>query len=75
MLVGDYNVHMENQDSDSEAKKFVETLDVFDLHQLVDGPTHELNGTLDLILTQSKTCVYGIEIEEECLRSDHNPIS
>ena len=74
VLVGDYNIHVENE-ADKEAATFKETLDLFNVHQLVNGPTHELGGTLDLIITQSKETIYDIETEEDCLDSDHNPIN
>ena len=74
IIVGDYNFHVERIDTDQEAANFVKLLDVHNLHQLVSEPTHELQGTLDLVMILNKQIAYDLHVSEERLTSDHYPI-
>ena len=75
ILVGDYNFHVENPEVDKEAGLFLRTLDSYQLIQTVDGPTHEREGTLDLIISSDKSIIKNIDIQEDHRgSSDHYPI-
>ena len=52
IITGDFNIHV-NKESDPNAIKFSDTLDSFNLTQLVSAPTHVNNNTLDLVITSS----------------------
>ena len=75
MIVGDFNFHVEKPDEDKEALEFLKTLDSYHLSQLVDGPTHELLGTLDLLITLDKKPVKELKVLDNRLKSDHHPIA
>ena len=51
LLVGDFIVHF-NCLKDSNAKKIKDILTGMNFTQLVGGPTHELEHTLDLVLAR-----------------------
>ena len=86
-LVGDYNIHVELcEDNHSglstsirqkakDANEFVRVLDLYALKQIIVGPTHELQGTLDLIITSidhvSKMQDLQIGRKDEVCDSDH----
>ena len=75
ILVGDYNFHVEKPEVEKEAGLFLRTLDSYQLTQMVNGPTHEREGTLDLVISSDKTIIKNIEIQEEHRgASDHYPI-
>ena len=65
VLVGDYNFHVEKPETDKEASVFLRTLDSYQLTQMVNGPTHELQGTLDLIISSNKDVIKNIKIHED----------
>ena len=52
ILTGDFNFHVDDP-SDSAALKFLDLLDLFNLRQHIDVPTHKDGHTLDLIITRS----------------------
>ena len=87
-LVGDYNMHVELTEvmldssalsshviKQSDAIKFVKLLDEFNLSQVIRQPTHELLGTLDLLICQSgfSNLIESTEIcdKDEVCSSDH----
>ncbi len=51
LVTGDLNFHVDIPD-DPEAKRMLYVLDMMDLHQLVNKPTHRDGHTLDLIITR-----------------------
>ena len=51
MLLGDFNVHIEDQ-TNTDAVVFNETMTALSLEQHILGPTHVRGNTLDLIYTQ-----------------------
>ncbi len=55
LIVGDFNIHVDNK-SDRKAVEFVEVLHSFSFTQHVNGPTHNKEHTLDLIIS------YGVNV-------------
>ena len=52
IITGDFNFHIETN-SNSNSKKFMELINIFNLKQHVQQPTHVDNHTLDLIITRN----------------------
>ncbi len=50
LIVGDFNIHVDNK-SDCKAVEFVEVLHSFSFTQHVNGPTHNKEHTLHLIIS------------------------
>lgn len=74
LIAGDFNIHVDDPAS-SEGREFLGLLDTFDLHQHVQGPTHENRHCLDLALSRKKIdneddLVYSCFVQDCCL-SDH----
>ncbi len=55
LIVGDFNIHVDNK-SDRKAVEFVAVLHSFSFTQHVNGPTHNKEHTLDLIIS------YGVNV-------------
>ena len=73
ILAGDFNFHIQRP-HDPEARKFLDLLDHHDLHQIVPPvPTHNLGGTLDLVITTKalKDQTNPIRIIKSGTSSDH----
>ena len=51
IILGDFNVHVEDQ-ANTDAVVFNETMTALCLEQHISGPTHVRGNTLDLIYTQ-----------------------
>ena len=51
LILGDVNYHLEDT-SNGQTRDFLELLDVLNLSQLVNQPTHRLGHTLDCIITE-----------------------
>ena len=74
MLVGDFNLHIDD-DSDSDAMKFLDLLDSLDLEQHVVGPTHRNGHTLHFIITgKSDSFISNVSILHDS-PSDHSFIT
>ena len=72
--VGDFNYHVDNT-TNPETIKFNKILEMFNLQQHVNGPTHKKGHTLDLIITRiGDRLVTNIEIHDPML-SDHLAVS
>ena len=72
--MGDFSYHVNNT-TDPETIKFNKILEVFNLQQHVNGPTHKKGHALDLIMTRiSDQLVTNIEIHDPLL-SYHLAIS
>ena len=56
LIVGDFNLHVNNL-HDPIATDFLDTLESMNLQQHVHGPTHELDHTLDLVITRQSDTV------------------
>ena len=71
IICGDLNVHV-NKVHDQTTIKFNNMLDTFSLSQSVQGPTHKLGNTLDLIIHDpDKVNVSNIHIDDKDRISDH----
>ena len=74
LIVGDFNYHVDNT-TNPETIKFNKILEMFNLQQHVNGPTHKRGHTLDLIMTRiGDRLVTNIEIHDPML-SDHLAVS
>ena len=91
MFLGDYNLHVETLFASyscslstsyeikkkKEASAFLQVLQSNDLLQLIDKPTHEQGGTLDLLIMNNDICDFGswdIVDKNIVCESDHFPI-
>ena len=73
LIVGDFNYHLD-ANSDTDAKRFNNILESFNLHQHVNVSTHKHGHTLDLVITRSDDdFVTGVEIKDPLL-SDHSAV-
>lgn len=79
ILTGDFNLHLEDT-KDFYAQKFKSTLEQYALTQLIDKPTHEEGGILDLLITAQnikttdQDSLTDVAIHEDTFGSDHHPI-
>jgi hypothetical protein len=76
-LVGDFNIHV-NDETDTDARAFLEVLESAGLKQLVDFPTHRLGNTLDLVVTNMESKLVDDLMPDYALRGssdDHVAIS
>ena len=73
IFLGDFNLHV-NERLDPNIVKFYDILSSFNLTQEIDGPTHKLGNTLDLVIHD--TC--DTKVSDICIdfnsRSDHAQI-
>ena len=59
IITGDLNFHLDDT-NDSDATKFLQSLDEHGLFQHVTGPTHQRGHTLDVLITrESDTLLHG----------------
>ena len=54
VIVGDFNIHV-NDKGNIQAQHFVEMMNAFGFSQRVDGYTHNLGNTLDLVFVEEET--------------------
>ena len=80
-IIGNFNFHVENAAKDLYTQRFLELLDEYGLHQLVNGATHEQGGILesgsvDLIITTETELVKNISTSNsnKYFGSDHFPL-
>ena len=72
IILGDFNLHV-NEILSPTSVQFQDILSSFNMSQLVNGPTHELGNTLDLIIANSEeTDIRDIKIDFSS-KSDHSP--
>ena len=70
LILGDFNLHV-NERFTPSILKFYDVLSSFALSQLVEGPTHKLGNTLDLIVTNpGEVEIKNVRIDFEN-KSDH----
>ena len=63
VILGDFNIHV-NQILNSSTVHFSDILSSFNLKQLVNGPTHKLGNTLDLIVANTdETDIHDINVD------------
>ena len=72
-ISGDFNIHINNSDTDGDASTFLETIKGMGLQQHVNFNTHRKGNTLDLVLTESysgiiiKSCIQGSFLLDHCV--------
>ena len=69
IIVGDFNIHMDNVDS-PESQNFRQILDSFGLKLRVSGPTHIAGHTLDLVITRRDSSIVE-KVHVDDIISDH----
>ena len=72
-MLGDFNLHI-NDDTDADAKKFLDTLNAFGLDNHVTIPTHESGNSLDLIITKHEQSAEVLQIWKGETFSDHDEV-
>ena len=74
VIIGDFNLHVDKA-SDSYAQRFLDIVDSLGFRQEVNGPTHNLGHTLDLVLSrESDNSVTSIFVNNGEGISDHSVI-
>uniref|UniRef100_A0AAR2M4G4 Reverse transcriptase domain-containing protein n=1 Tax=Pygocentrus nattereri TaxID=42514 RepID=A0AAR2M4G4_PYGNA len=68
LIVGDFNIHIDNP-HDTLSKAFISIIDSMGFTQIINGPTHHLNHTLDLILT------FGVDIDNLAILPQSTAVS
>ena len=71
VILGDFNLHLNNE-SHQDTITFKDTLVSFGLENQIRFPTHHLQNTLDLIITNEKSQVITDTTQGQ-LFSDHHP--
>ena len=71
LLLGDFNLHVDQPVFDCQAAKFLDLLNMHSLTQHVTVPTHRSGHTLDLVITRNnEDVVCDYKVHDPCL-SDH----
>lgn len=74
LICGDFNLHVDDI-KDTDAVRFLNILESFNLCQRVTGPTHKRGHTLDLLITRSdETLVNNTRVLPD-VYSDHHLIT
>ena len=74
VILGDFNLHV-NKCFNPSIVKFYDILSTFGFSQLVEGPTHKLGNTLDLIITnRDEIEIKDLKIDFGDTKSDHAKI-
>ena len=73
LIMGDFNIHIDDQ-TDSDANIFNDTMTALGLVQHVSIPTHKKGNTLDLIYTELGTNFSVSNIQSRPIMSDHRLI-
>ena len=70
IILGDFNIHI-NERSNPTILQFYDILSSFNLHQIIEGPTHDLGNTLDLVIHNfCDTTINDLHIDFSS-KSDH----
>jgi exonuclease III len=72
LIVGDFNFHF-NKPNQPNVKKFHDILDMFQLTQHINTPTHKAGNILDLVITRENSNLLKSCVVDELL-SDHHVI-
>ncbi len=70
VMAEDFNIHVDD-DEDHDASVFLETIDLRDLKQHVNKPTHKRNHTLDLLISRKDSNLVTNPSVVGGLPSDH----
>ena len=73
LVAGDFNFHMNNI-SNNDTRRFLDLLEVADLNQHVEGPTHVAGHTIDLLITRSSNTFLNNTRIDIPHMSDHSAI-
>ena len=71
IIMGDFNIHVHDT-NDTFAKEFIDVMKSMGFIQIVNSPTHNKGGTLDLIFVRDLACVHELNIYNE---SNDVPVS
>ena len=74
LLVGDLNIHIEIG-NDLHTISLLETFDSFNMQNVVNEPTHECGGILDLIVSTHNFPVSSCKVYPSNIYSDHGFVS
>ena len=72
-ITGDFNIHINDSDTDGDTSTSLETIKAMGLQQHVNFDTHMKDNTLDLVLTESysgiiiKRCTQGSFLSDHCI--------
>lgn len=69
LIVGNLNLHLECT-THSNRTKFIKLLDTFNLHQIVQEPTHDRGGLLDVVVASGEYDLQGVVVVDTGL-PDH----
>ena len=69
-LLGDVNVHFDKP-NEPLTKTTVEILDMYNLKQIVDRPTHKRGHVIDWIVVSDDDNIHCVSIVSDALESDH----
>ena len=72
-LAGDYNLHV-NNDNNTDASIFINTIEAMGLHQHIMYPTHKSDNTLDLVCTELITQIHIDDLSCGTFLSDHSTV-
>ena len=72
VLLDDLNIHVNKKD-DQDTITFLDTLESFGLQNRIEFTTHQLQNTLDLVITEQNSNIIK-ETGKGSLISDHNLI-
>jgi len=70
LISGDFNIHVDDNSAPFSAA-FLSLLDSFGLVQHIDGPTHQYNHTLDLLISRQESRLISNVSVIDPLLSDH----
>jgi len=73
VIGGDFNVHMEDP-VDADAVSLTSILASFGLIQRVEDPTHQLGGTLDLVIASEDFADVSVAVDPPGAISDHQVV-
>jgi len=68
VISGDFNIHVDNSDN-THARDFLALIDVFNLTQHIQSPTHSQGHTLDLVMTKGvtvSTSIVDLALSDHC---------
>ncbi|ESO12371.1 hypothetical protein HELRODRAFT_158881 [Helobdella robusta] len=74
IVAGDFNIHIERP-GDTHSINLLEIFDSFQLTNVVNEPTHNLGGTLDLVASTPDTSLSNCRVDPSGVYSDHGLIN
>jgi hypothetical protein len=73
IITGDFNIHV-NDHNNTQASQFLSLLTAYNLHQIVDFPTHTGQNTLDLFILPEGVSHTASVSSHHISPSDHLPV-